>query len=817
MVYLLLLAAGLGGCSSGSSNGTGGEPSPGDGTGETPAVSAISPAVFAPGSLVFVSGSSLDGTTLAVNGEGVELLSQSAHVLEFIAPELPPGEYQFELRSAEADFSTQVRYLEALRVDSVSLGTDHACAVTREGSAVCWGDARYGKLGNGARSGQFPPVAVAGLRNVVAVSSAGQHSCALDGEGTIHCWGLNRHGQLGSGPGFPPAAPVAVDGLPEARSISAGGNHTCATFTDGRARCWGSNGNGQLGDGGSAGSAIPVVVQGLADVAGISAGYLHSCAVTGAGEAFCWGANQSGQLGNGTLEPALTPVAVQGLPGRVLAIGVGEQWSCALTDSDQVWCWGDDVLTGAVGESFASSTLPVQVAQFGNVHQLSVGNRHACVLSGEGLVDCWGANFHGTLGRTYDRTPYSLAPLRVERLTAAGAINAGDLATCAVGESKELRCWGSDIDGLLGTGPAAGRVGPFIVGGIEGATGIESGEGYRCALVDGSDTLCWGDNGYGQLGNGSRTATGVPTPVSGLADVAALSLGGGQSCALLGDASVSCWGLANLSANLLPAWESGVDENDYILVPRAVPGLDGTAALSIGSYSLYAIGDAGEVLVQGVREAYADGSIDYTATPAAFPALSGVESISSGGIYSSAFQSCALLSDGSVQCWSIFDGASGSGANAPVTIAGLSNIDAIDTSSTHACALGEGRLQCWGDNTAGQLGDGSLNASEQPVAVKGLDDVIGVVTGSAFTCALVERGSVYCWGSAYGPLLEGESSDATEPVAMPGLVDVVQISGSSGEVCARYADGVITCWGDPGSIGPGYFPAGEQREVVSLP
>lgn len=225
-------------------------------------------------------------------------------------------------------------------VSTISVGSGHACALERTGNLSCWGWNHYGQLGDGGTTDRLIPVPVAGLSGPVSALSAGeQHTCAVAGGGA-YCWGAGSSGQLGTGARGHQSAPTAVSGLGAGVvSVSAGRLHTCAIDTTGL-RCWGRGASGALGTGNTADALVPVAVTGLgaAPISVSTSG--HSCVL--AAGAWCWGPGGSGRLGTGNTADRLSPSTVLGLPAGVIAVSAGSEHSCALTASEQVYCWGEN-------------------------------------------------------------------------------------------------------------------------------------------------------------------------------------------------------------------------------------------------------------------------------------------------------------------------------------------------------------------------------------------------------------------------------------------------------------------------------------------
>ncbi len=208
-------------------------------------------------------------------------------------------------------------------VTAIEAGDGFTCALTAARDVLCWGANGSGQLGDGSALGDRPtaqhratPGQVAGLPpGITDLTVGGDHACALTASGAAMCWGEGYDGALGDPTLTATSLPVAVGGATTPFvALNAGeGRHTCALTATGAAWCWGANWSGQLGDGTTNSSATPVAVHGLAHpVASIAAGGGHTCAALTTGDVQCWGDNGDGQLGDRTETGSVTPVDVAG-------------------------------------------------------------------------------------------------------------------------------------------------------------------------------------------------------------------------------------------------------------------------------------------------------------------------------------------------------------------------------------------------------------------------------------------------------------------------------------------------------------------------
>jgi alpha-tubulin suppressor-like RCC1 family protein len=315
-----------------------------------------------------------------------------------------------------------VAVLGGLSFREVSGGFGFTCGVTTDNRIYCWGINYGGTLGIGTNAGpeicggtacSTKPVALVGGLRFRQVAAGDQHACGVTTEYRAYCWGQNSQGQLGVGTNTGPETcgvpcstkPVAVHGGLTFRQIGVGLYHTCGVTTENRVYCWGSNRYGQLGD------STPVLrrltpspVAGARRFRQVAAGYYHTCAVTTLSRAFCWGNGRNGQLGNGKTYLSFWPRRVAGELGidRVTA----RQYStCGVTSDDRGYCWGSNVY-GQLGDGTTTMRLtPVAVLTTRHFKEVSEGSFHTCGVTLVGLGYCWGANLLGELGdgTTVDR------------------------------------------------------------------------------------------------------------------------------------------------------------------------------------------------------------------------------------------------------------------------------------------------------------------------------------------------------------------------------------------------------------------------------
>jgi alpha-tubulin suppressor-like RCC1 family protein/pimeloyl-ACP methyl ester carboxylesterase len=262
------------------------------------------------------------------------------------------------------------------------------------------------------------------------------------------------------------------------------------------------------------------------------------------------------------------------------------------------------------------------------------------------------------------------------------------------------------------------------------------------------------------------------------------------------------------------------DPNEGPNVAEAYSSSDGLSIGAGGSFACRII-QGGKVLCWGdnVWGKLGDGTTVSRAQAKLVSGITTATALSVGQAHA-----CALLSDGTVKCWGYGgDGNLGNGgttdSSVPVTVSGISTAIGIaaggnaavtpgSTIGSHTCALlSDGTAKCWGSNSNGQLGIGSMGGIQAtPQTVTGLSNATGIVTGGWHTCVTISGGTVKCWGyNASGQLGIGSFSDKSSPQAVSGLSNVASIGAGGFQTCARLTDSTLKCWGGNsyGQVGDG--------------
>lgn len=390
------------------------------------------------------------------------------------------------------------------------------------------------------------------------------------------------------------------------------------------------------------------------------------------------------------------------------------------------WLLGLAVIPGCKGR--ASEPRATQVA---------AGLDHACALLETGHVECWGLDARGQLGQrkpeASDAAAEGSAPdagATPDASTTGGATPEGDSDAGADGGATPEGGSDAGVDG--GVPPVV--LAPAEVEGLDNVQAVSCASGrldvadqaasFNCALVLGGEVRCWGDGSAGQLGSSSLSGAGYsasPVSVSSVAGARSVTTGATHSCALLDDGSVTCWGL---------------DDAGQLGDPSHP--VQGATAVAVGARHSCAVANEGVYC-------WGDNSVGQLGTPDgnAVQQLGGVVDIRAGGN-----ETCALRADGSVLCWGSLDPTCKGGCGQPPTQVQLSGTATkLAVGPLEACALlDDGSIACW-DRTGA------------PTLVPNVSGAKDLAVGVGFACAVLDDASVACWGdNSAGQLGDGTTA-----------------------------------------------------------
>lgn len=345
------------------------------------------------------------------------------------------------------------------------------------------------------------------------------------------------------------------------------------------------------------------------------------------------------------------------------------------------------------------------------------------------------------------------------------------------------------VDGAVPVGP----IGVFSVG--AGA--------HVCSTSSTTElSYCWGTGTQGRTALGTGTNADRPTRTIVPEAIQAISAGRYHTCFItkqltpMNGGDIKCFGVST-------------EGQCGTISSMVLPGQTTAGPL----WSMVATGENFTCVARG-REARcmgggANGQLGNGATPASSAAL--VSVIAPWGASDTIRQldadqttACVVTSANEAYCW-------GSGyGSTPVRIM-QANVRSIAVGTSHACIVTNGDdLYCWGTNSSGQLGDGTMSTRPTPtlINVNGGVSIASVATGGATTCAIDVMGVLYCWGdNTYGNVGTGSMAGS---VLTPTRINTSgaamrAVSVGLGVSCASSTTNALYCWGlnGQGSAGIG--------------
>ncbi len=602
-----------------------------------------------------------------------------------------------------------------------------------------------------------------------------------------------------------------------AKSVVQGKWHTCALHPNGTLSCWGGNDYGALGRGSSQPSSapLPAPVPGLKDVVEVTAGEFWTCARTSTDKLFCWGINQQSNLSVGESSSSIVSAKqVLKFDGTPLSLSGGRSHRCALRDDGRVRCWGSNS-GGQLGQGTSNggyTSVMSTVLNMVNAKKVLCSRAQCLAEDKDGKVWGWGYNFYGMMGLGGADSQYVTKARAVPLRTGPVDYAVSNVAGCHLDGEGDVYCAGKAEAGQLGLGysstgkltvPARLRTLPKVVD-------VGAGDYHFCAATVAGDVYCWGNNDYGELGTSGDKfwphKVAMPATTGRVVQVA-----GGQKsqCVLTELGEVWCWGHNTKGQLGRGTLDNGSATPTLVAASKAVPAAVCKSAGYCDDQDPCTVDTCDAKTGKCAHAAGNDGG------------ACGQGLVCSAGAckapYATALQvgddhGCALQTDGRVSCWGddaagqLGDGTAGTGAAlaTKTVVGGVAHAAQVFVGGRTSCARDiAGAVRCWGANDANQAGRGSGSAAVLPKAgaVTVATGLTALALGGAHACGLHVSGRVACWGGgSAGQLGDGKGADSAAAVWVSTLERIVQVSSGPAHSCALQAGGQVWCWGQ-GALG----------------
>lgn len=382
--------------------------------------------------------------------------------------------------------------------------------------------------------------------------------------------------------------------------------------------------------------------------------------------------------------------------------------------------------------------------------QLAVGDAHACALTSDGSVFCWGATHSGQTGQS---TGPVMRAARVDTDIVFEQIEAGGETTCGVSVNETLHCWGSNALGQLGDGSGQNSNRPVTVAGGLTWTTVSVGTYHVCGIDTEGRVHCWGGDRWDSLIGYPATeecvapafaptwpCQPVPLTLLSLGNFDWVEAGLYHNCAGTAVTGALCWGTNDLgqlgtSVTRTCAGNDPLHPSSVPCSPSPVPP-DGPTMDHAAPGATHMCGRAGnEIYCWGALHLnfgqLGDGTFDGAAAPTA---------VAAGGPWRAVFTShgphirtfsCGIEEGGSALCWGAnrFGQLGSTDAptcaestvpcrDTPTPVEGGYSFSELGLGVEFACGLTtDNEILCWGQNSDGQLGDGTLSPRYQPAEI----------------------------------------------------------------------------------------------------
>lgn len=457
-----------------------------------------------------------------------------------------------------------------------------------------------------------------------------------------------------------------------------------------------------------------------------------------------------------------------------------------------LWAYGFNGY-GTIGDGTTiDKNTPVQIGNSSNWVSISAGAYHTLGIKADGTLWAWGQNGGGGLGiGTNSRNEYS--PVQVGGGADWVKATAGTQCSFGIKADGSLWAWG---DGYLGDSATTSSLSPVRIGNGNDWKDIAYGRAHAIGLMANGSLWAWGWNVAGQLGDSTTTNRQSPVRIGNSNDWVSIAVGDMHNLGIKADGSLWAWG-----------WNVAGQLGDSTTTNRHTPVQIGNSndwvSIAAGDMHSLAIKANGTLWAWGLNDFYQVG--DGTNTNRLSPVQIGVGTdwvgIAAGGY--NGHHNIAIEADGSLWAWGNNGaGQYGNGTNAnskiPIQVYeeayGLLNVAPGDRHNIAIAA--NGNLWAWGFNAYGQIGDGTNTNKTNPVIIDSAQNWVDAAAGQYHSIGITADGKLMGWGrNNRGQLGDGTTTNKKKPVQIGNATDWVSVKTGDNHSLGLKADGSIWAWG----------------------
>ena len=619
---------------------------------------------------------------------------------------------------------------------------------------------------------------------------------------------------------------IEVEVLPEGGvvvpKVDSGNGFTVSLKADGSVWSWGVNLYGQLGLGDTISynephriTKFPETVSYIKD---ISVGTNHVLALADEGKVYAWGLGNYGQLGVGNGYNYYEPKCVTDIYGAeltdIIKVEAGEDVSFAINSKGEVYAWGKGYSSRAKKLSTAENVIDVtskyvltgdgdvynisgegKLAIVGKTLEIDEGINHTVFLAENGMAYAIGDNTYGQLGNGNNVSSVNeIVAIRANEsdlFTGVKEIKAGNNTTVLVTTDGEVYAFGMNDNYELGTDDKdiLDYNLPIKVSDFDDAIMCAIGDNHvSVACADGT-VYNWGNGTNGQLGNRKNKNSVIPVMVGDFivrTDKNHLAMTVGETEIIEGEVEYF-----NLITN-------EIKEINYISKDASVSSVVTNADVNSGKYTAEITANKVGTTIITANQVGAS-NVGVIQVEVLQPECKQTGIVIEPDVKTKGSNTISLRADGKVFTWGDNTyGQLGNGTTkssdepTQVKFPEGTIITQVDIGEEYAVALdSNGNVWTWGRNNYYQIGH-SGGDQYTPYKVGGLPKAIKVAAGNYTTMIISEDKELYGWGfNSYGNLGIGNYNNKVLVSKIVGFGDVIDISGGKNHFMALTSDGNV--------------------------